>query len=117
MTTKSADLVDEAKAVLQAGLESAAWITVDDTGARHRARNGVTTQIGDDRFAFFATTGSKSRQNFLEILRAGHQDYVLNAAAFAYMRAHALAGPVIDQLSAEPLALATSLRAMRRGGQ
>ena len=43
----------------------------------------MTTQIGDDRFALFATTGSKSRQNFLEILRAGHQDYVLNAAAFA----------------------------------
>jgi len=103
LTTKSADLVDEAKAVLRAGLESAAWITVDDTGARHRARNGVTTQIGDERFAFFATTGSKSRQNFLEILRAGHQDYVLNGAAFAYMRAHALAGPVIDQLSAEPI--------------
>jgi hypothetical protein len=103
LTTKSADLVDEAKAVLRAGLASAAWITVDDTGARHRAQNGVTTQIGDDRFAFFATTGSKSRQNFLEILRAGHQDYVLNAAAFAYMRAHALAGPVIDQLSAEPI--------------
>jgi hypothetical protein len=103
LTTKSAALVDEAKAVLRAGLASAAWITVDDTGARHRARNGVTTQIGDDRFAFFATTGSKSRQNFLEILRAGHQDYVLNAAAFAYMRAHALAGPVIDQLSAEPI--------------
>lgn len=103
LTTRSADLVAEAKAVLRAGLESAAWITVDDTGARHRARNGVTTQIGDHRFAFFATTGSKSRQNFLEILRAGHQDYVLNAAAFAYMRAHALAGPVIDQLSAEPI--------------
>jgi hypothetical protein len=40
LTTKSADLVAEAEAVLRAGLESAAWITVDDTGARHLARNG-----------------------------------------------------------------------------
>ena len=59
---------------------------MDDTGARHRAKNGVTTQIGlhvgcgvptaphGDRFAFFATTCSKSRRNFLEILRAGHED-------------------------------------------
>jgi hypothetical protein len=103
LTTNSAALVAEAKAVLRAGLETASWITVDDTGARHRARNGVTTQIGDDRFAFFATSFSKSRRNFLEILRAGHDDYVLNAAAFAYMRQHDLAGPVIDQLVAHPL--------------
>jgi Transposase IS66 family len=88
--------------VLRAGLETAPWITVDDTGARHRARNGVTTQLGDDRFTAFATSFSKSRQNFLEILRAGHDDYVLNDAAVDYMRAHALAGPVLDQLRAHP---------------
>ena len=29
-----------------AGLETARWITVDDTGARHRVRNGVCTQGG-----------------------------------------------------------------------
>ena len=89
LTAKSAIFVVEAQAVLRAGLDTAAWITVDDTGARHRAKNGVTTQIGDDRFAFFATSFSKSRQNFLEILRAGHDDYVLNGAAFAYMHEHA----------------------------
>ena len=38
---------NEACAVLRAGLESADWITVDDTGARHRNRNGVTTQMPD----------------------------------------------------------------------
>jgi hypothetical protein len=76
----------EAAAVLGAGLETARWLTVDDTGARHRARNGVTTQIGDDRFTFFATGQSKSRRNFLALLRAGHDDYVVNAAALAYMR-------------------------------
>src|SRR5918994_3841096 len=86
LTAKGTAFVDEAKAVLRAGLETASWITVDDTGARHRARNGVTTQIGDDRFAFFATTFSKSRGNFLAILRAGYRDYVINAEALAYMR-------------------------------
>ncbi len=86
LTAKSAALIAEAKAVLRAGLASAHWITVDDTGTRHRAKNGVTTQIGDGRFAFFATSFSKSRRNFLEILRAGHEDYVLNTAAFASMQ-------------------------------
>jgi hypothetical protein len=43
--------LDEAREVLRAGLETAAWITVDDTGARHKATNGFCTQIGNDRFA------------------------------------------------------------------
>ncbi len=93
---------DEADAVLRAGLKTAPWITVDDTGARHRAKNGVTTQIGDDRFTFFKTTFSKSRQNFLELLRAGYQDYVINAEALAYMRERHLAGTVIEQLDGHP---------------
>ena len=84
--------------MLRAGLSSAPWITVDDTGARHRARNGVTTQIGNDRFTFFGTTFSKSRENFLELLRAGHHDYVVNAEALAYMRARNLAGEVVQKL-------------------
>ena len=103
LTAGSAALIAEGKAVLRAGLETAPWITVDDTGARHRAANGVTTQIGDDRFTAFATSFSKSRRNFLEILRAGHDDYVVNDDAFAYMHQHGLAGPVIDQLAAHPI--------------
>src|SRR5216684_3589674 len=87
--------LDEARDVLRAGLETAAWITVDDTGARHKATNGFCTQIGNDRFAWFGTAGSKSRLNFLELLRAGHGDYVINAEALAYMRGRSLAGSVI----------------------
>ena len=96
------DFAAEAKAMLGAGLETARWLTVDDTGARHRAKNGVTTQLGDDRFTFFATSFSKSRRNFLELLRADRGDYVVNAAALAYMRAHNLAGPVIERLEGAP---------------
>src|SRR6266576_952606 len=76
----------EAREVLRAGLAGAAWVTVDDTGARHKAANGFCTHIGNDRFAWFGTTGSKSRLNFLELLRAGHGDYAINAEALAYMR-------------------------------
>ena len=94
--------LDESQDVLRAGLESAGWITVDDTGARQRAVNGVCTQIGNDHFAWFGTTASKSRLNFLELLRAGQGDYVVNAEALAYMRERALAGPVIALLAAHP---------------
>lgn len=90
---------DEARAVLRAGLETSPWVTVDDTGARHKARNGFCTQIGNDRFAWFSTTNSKSRRNFLELLRAGHGCYVINADALDYMRDRALSGPVLQMLA------------------
>ena len=92
----------EDREVLRAGLASAAWITVDDTGALHAGRNGVTTQIGDGRFTAFRTSLSKSRTNFLDCLRAGHEDYLVDETALAYMRRHHLAGPVIDRLSSHP---------------
>src|SRR3954463_14382954 len=94
--------LDEARDVLRAGLAQAAWITVDDTGARHKAANGTCTQIGNDHFAAFVTTASKSRLSFLEVLRAGHADYVINAEALAYMRQRSLAGPVVASLAAHP---------------
>jgi hypothetical protein len=93
---------DEARDVLRAGLTQAAWITVDDTGARHKAANGTCTQIGNDHFAWFGTTASKSRLNFLELLRAGHPDYVINAEALAYMRERGLSGPLIERLATRP---------------
>jgi len=77
------EFLTEARDVLRAGLSSADWITVDDTGARHKAANGFCTQIGNKHFAWFGTTGSKSRRNFLELLRAGHSDYVINDEAIA----------------------------------
>jgi hypothetical protein len=89
----------EAREVLRGGLASAAWITVDDTGARHKANNGFCTQIGNAHFTAFATTSSKSRLNFLSLLRAGHGDYVVNDAAFDYMRERALAAHVIGRLA------------------
>jgi Transposase IS66 family len=94
--------LDEARDVLRAGLSSALWVTVDDTGARHKATNGVCTQIGNAHFAWFGTTGSKSRSNFLALLRAGHNDFVINAEALAYMRQRALASPLIARLAEHP---------------
>jgi Transposase IS66 family len=94
--------LDEARDVLRTGLAQAAWIPVDDTGARHKAANGTCTQIGNDHFAWFGTTASKSRLNFLDLLRTGHPDYVINAEALAYMRERALSGPVIERLATHP---------------
>jgi Transposase IS66 family len=96
------DLVAEDRDVLRAGLATARWITVDDTAARHARKDGVTTQLGDDRFTAFRTGTAKSREAFLSLLRAGHTDYVVNAAALDYMRGRCLSGPVIEALAAHP---------------
>jgi len=88
-----------ARDVLRTGLTEAAWVSVDDTGARHQASNGVCTQVGNDHFAWFGTTTSKSRLNFLALLRAGHTDYVINAEALAYMRGRSLPQPVVARLA------------------
>jgi hypothetical protein len=102
LTAKHDDFIAEAQAVLRAGLETASWVSVDDTGARHAAKTGFCTQIGDDRFTWFGTRASKSRLNFLDLLRAGHTDYVLNDAAYGYMRSQGLPAATIAHLKAQP---------------
>jgi hypothetical protein len=99
LIAKQDGFLDENRDVLRAGLGTASWVSVDDTGARHKAKNGFCTQIGNDRFTWFGTRSSKSRLNFLDLLRAGHRDYVLNEAAFDYLRSRGLAGPLIARLT------------------
>ena len=105
LTSHLDDLVAEDRDVLRAGLATARWVTVDDTAARHAHADGVTTQVGDDRFTAFRTGASKSREAFLSLLRAGHTDYVVNAAALDYMRERSLPGMVVDLLTAHPAKL------------
>ena len=49
--------------VLQVGKMAAEYIHTDDTGARHKGQNGYCTVIGNDLFAYFSSTNSKSRSN------------------------------------------------------
>src|SRR3954463_1692001 len=90
----------EKDALLEAGLASAAWVTVDDPSARHAGANEYTTHIGNYRFAWFATRASKSRLNFLDLLRAGHPDYVINATALAYLVEHGVPDSIVATLLA-----------------
>jgi hypothetical protein len=84
--------------VLTAGLSVSAYVQADDTAARHQGRNGYCTHIGNDYFAWFASTESKSRINFLQLLRGGAQDYVLNEDAWAWMQRQQLAQEVVQRL-------------------
>jgi hypothetical protein len=99
LTTDLEPFEQEDHAVLQAGLVSSPYITVDDTGARHARRPGVTTQIGGERFCVFRTSRSKSRLNFLTLLRGGCDEYVVNEATLDYLRAQPVEAAVIARLT------------------
>ena len=76
----------EARDVPRVGLETAAWVSVDDTGARHAGKNRVLHSDRQRRLHLVRHAARKSRLNFLDLLRAGYTDYVINQAALDYMR-------------------------------
>ena len=108
LTSRLEDFVAEDRAVLRTGLATAPFISVDDTGARHARRDGITTQIGGARFTVFRTGRSKSRLNFLSLLQAGGEDYVVNDAALEYMRRRKVAREVVARLAGHPKTLFSS---------
>jgi len=84
--------------LLTVGLEVSRSITVDDSGARHQGRNGYVTQIGNELFAWFGSTQSKSRINFLECLHAGVLAYQISEAALTYMHEQGLSEAIRQRL-------------------
>jgi hypothetical protein len=71
--------------LLSVGCRVSRYLHVDDTGARHEGNNGYCTHIGNELFAWFESTGSKSRLNFLKLLHQSHRDHRLTDHAFSYM--------------------------------
>jgi hypothetical protein len=53
----------EKDALLQAGLGTSSYLTVDDSDARHQGKNGFVTHIGNDLFGWFLSTGRKIMAN------------------------------------------------------
>ena len=99
LTAKLETFRAEDAAVLKAGL-SGAYVTVDDTGARHASKSGYTTQIGSCAFTAFRTGPAKSRLAFLSRLCGGASLYVINDAALDYMKGRDLPQTVIDKFIA-----------------
>lgn len=87
--------------ILRVGLRVSRHIHVDDTGARHKGKNGYCTHIGNEWFAWFESTESKSRINFLQLLRSGYTDFVVDDAALEYMTGQKLPQPLLARMKAE----------------
>jgi hypothetical protein len=89
---------EEKNEILRVGLQVSTHVNVDDTGARHKGKNGYCTHIGNEMFAWFQSTAEKSRMNFLRLLRVGTNDYVLNTDAVEYMKDQKLPKAQLDRL-------------------
>jgi hypothetical protein len=75
----------EKDSLLPAAREVSAYLQTDDTSAQHCGKSGHTLHIGNDLFASFFTTDTKSRANFLKILLTPHTGYLLNGDALFYL--------------------------------
>ena len=94
------DFHNEKERILSTGLKISNHINVDDTGARHKGNNGYCTHIGNEYFAWFKSTESKSRINFLKFLRVGNEDSIINHVALEYMSSNGLPHFQLNKLKA-----------------
>jgi hypothetical protein len=108
LTEKTEVFRQEKAELLPTALAVSAYVQVDDTGARHQGHNGYCTHIGNELFATFESTDSKSRLNFLEILRRPHTDLVINEIALTYWKEQKLAAAVVGRLCQGPQEFADS---------
>jgi hypothetical protein len=88
----------EKDGLLSTSLALSTYITVDDTGTRHQGKNDYVTHIGNQHCAWFQSTYSKNRINFLELLSAGRSRYQINEEALAYMKKQGLSHVFLDAL-------------------
>lgn len=110
LLTENRELFHEEKAaILPAALEESSYIGVDDTGARHEGHNGFCTALGNDLFAYFESTDSKSRVNFLQVLRGASTAYTINDTSLIYWDHQKLAVAVVERLCLGTRHFATEL--------
>jgi len=71
--------------LLPAGIAATGGLKADDTGGRHKGKNGYSTILGNEYFTYVVTTESKSRINFLSILHGTHPQYLINQDSIDYI--------------------------------
>jgi hypothetical protein len=74
------------------------WRCMVVLGAEHAG----CSPLGNDLFAYFESTDSKSRLSFLQILQGSRRHYAINDMALAYWARQKLAAALVDQLTQGP---------------
>ncbi len=92
----------EKEDLLEPGLGASRHFNTDDTSARHNGKNGYCTHVGTPLFSYFKSTESKSRINFLEVLRGKYTDYVVSDECLEYMFEHGASDDLLNILEEAP---------------
>lgn len=94
---------DEKDQLLPAAREVSDHLHCDDTSARHRGKAAVCTHIGNEWFASFTTTNSKSRLNFLKLLCQGDdQPYRWCEESLEALQAFGVSQKLLVKMSGKP---------------
>jgi hypothetical protein len=100
--------------ILTAGLKNADYIRADDTGEKHEHKNGYCTHIGGKYFAYYKTTFSKSRENFLDILLQEKKGYRFNEAALWHLFQNGVEDDILNLFEDSLTKVYTSPRGVSR---
>jgi uncharacterized small protein (DUF1192 family) len=93
----------EKDALLPTALQVFTTLCVDDSGAPHQGKYGSCLCISNEFFTSFHSSGTKERSKFLDVLRCGRLDYVLNEHAWEYLREQGLPVKILRLLQPEQL--------------
>lgn len=89
---------EEKDGLLPAGAAVSDYLQTDDTGGRHQGENCHTLYIGNELFASFVTSESKSRINFLRTLLASSTTHLLAGDALYYMEHYGLPAKLLRRI-------------------
>jgi hypothetical protein len=105
LTNNKEGFPQEKAEVLSARLQTASSVGVDASGAGHDGKNGSCTASGNDLLAYFERSDSKSRLNFLTVLRRG-SGYSSNEVTTDYWPRQQLPAGLLESLGGGPKSLA-----------
>ena len=91
----------EKDALLPTALQIFTALSVDDSGAPHQGKYGSCLCICNEFFTSLHSSDTKERSKFLDVLRCGHGDYVLNDAAWKYLKEQGLPAKVLRLFEVE----------------
>lgn len=96
------DLHAEKDELLPVARQISGSLHCDDTSARHRGQPAVCTHIGNQWFASFTTTDSKSRLNFLRLLCQPAEQYRLCEEALVALEFYGAGKKLLARMAALP---------------
>jgi len=94
VTENHQDFHVEKDELLPTALQTFTTLCVDDSGAPHQGKYGSCLCICNEFFTSLHSSDTKERGKLLEVLRCGHVDYVLNDAAWTYLKDQGLPGKI-----------------------